>query len=46
MNQALFTTQNEYLLENDVTLMTTSNLDGNIIQANDAFIFVGGYFLA
>lgn len=45
MNQVPFTTQNEYQLNNDTTLMTTSDLDGNITHANDAFIQVSGYSL-
>lgn len=39
-------TQNEYQLNDDTTLMTTSDLDGNITHVNDAFIQVSGYSLS
>lgn len=45
MTSIPFITQNEYQLEDDTTLMTTSDLDGNITHANDDFIKVSGYSL-
>ncbi|WP_368884541.1 methyl-accepting chemotaxis protein [Providencia vermicola] len=46
MTSIPFITQNEYQLEDDTTLMTTSDLEGNITHANDDFIKVSGYSLS
>lgn len=45
MSRTLYITQNEHILDEDITLMTTSDLQGNIVHANDFFVQVSGYEL-
>ncbi|MGF7410309.1 methyl-accepting chemotaxis protein [Providencia alcalifaciens] len=45
MSRTPYVTQNEHILDEDITLMTTSDLQGNIIHANDFFVQVSGYDL-
>lgn len=45
MSRTLYITQNEYVLDENITLMTTSDLQGNIVHANDFFVQVSGYEL-
>ena len=45
MSRTPYVTQNEHILDEDITLMTTSDLQGNIIHANDFFVQVSGYEL-
>ncbi|BBG59950.1 methyl-accepting chemotaxis protein [Providencia rustigianii] len=45
MSRTPYITQNEHILDEDITLMTTSDLHGNIIHANDFFVQVSGYQL-
>ncbi|MGV6986912.1 Aerotaxis receptor [Providencia rettgeri] len=45
MSRTPYITQNEYVLDENITLMTTSDLQGNIVHANDFFVQVSGYEL-
>lgn len=45
MSRTPYITQNEHILDEDITLMTTSDLQGNIVHANDFFVQVSGYEL-
>ncbi len=45
MSRTPYITQNEYVLDENITLMTTSDLQGNIAHANDFFVQVSGYEL-
>ena len=45
MSRTPYITQNEHVLDEDITLMTTSDLQGNIVHANDFFVQVSGYEL-
>ncbi len=38
-------TSNEYILDDDTTLMTTTDIHGNITYANQSFVEVSGYAL-
>ncbi len=45
MSRTPYITQNEHMLDENITLMTTSDLQGNIVSANDFFVQVSGYEL-
>ncbi|MGG4608964.1 methyl-accepting chemotaxis protein [Providencia sp. Me31A] len=45
MSRTPYITQNEHILDENITLMTTSDLQGNIVHANDFFVQVSGYEL-
>ncbi|MDD9339146.1 MAG: methyl-accepting chemotaxis protein [Providencia heimbachae] len=45
MRETPYITQNEHILDESITLMTTSDPQGNITQANDFFVQVSGYDL-
>lgn len=43
MAKSDFVTQKEYIIDNNVTLMSTTDIRGNITYANEAFIESSGY---
>ena len=43
MRKNLPVTQREYVLDDDITLMSTTDLKGRILHANDAFVDASGY---
>ncbi len=45
MSSPTYVTQNEYLLDDDTTLMSTTDVHSYLTHANDTFVQVSGYQL-
>jgi aerotaxis receptor len=45
MSSPTYVTQNEYPLDDDTTLMSTTDIHSYITHANDTFVQVSGYSL-
>ena len=43
MSSPTYVTQNEYLLDDDTTLMSTTDVLSYLTHANDTFVQVSGY---